>query len=89
MVRALTRMQRWSRVPGRHKLAVAVLLLWAGVTVRIFSSFDPAWFSAQSANYGTLTVGALGFAAASLGLRAWADVQMSPPVSVPDAGVPG
>lgn len=87
MKRALSKMHQWSALTGRHKLAVAVLLLWAGVTIRIFSSFDPAWFSAQAGNYSTLTIGALGFAAASLGLQRWADVNMTPTTT--DTGVPG
>lgn len=89
MGRTLTQMQRWSRLTGRHKLAVVVLGIWGAITVRIFLSGDPLWIQAQSANYGTLTLGALGFAAASLGIKQWADVQGYDPSSPPPAGEAG
>lgn len=77
MKRAATTFTEWSRLTGRHKLAVVLLAFWVGVSVRIFLSGDSMWITAQAANYGTLTVGVLGFAAASLGLTKWADVQMA------------
>lgn len=89
MGRTLTQMQRWSRLTGRHKIALLVLGIWAAVTARLFLSGDPLWIQAQSANYGTLTLGALGFAAASLGIKQWADVQTYNPATPPPAGEPG
>ncbi len=86
MPRALVKASEWARLTGRHKLAVVILGIWAAVTLRVFLSGDPVWVTAQAANYGALTVGALGFAAASLGLQKWADVQTYTP---PPAGEPG
>lgn len=86
MGRTLAKAAEWSKLTGRHKLAVIVIAIWGAVTFRLFLSGDPVWIGAQSANYGTLTIGALGFAAASLGLKQWADVQTTP---TPPAGVPG
>ena len=89
MVRTLRAASEWARLTGRHKLAVTVLGIWAVVTGRIFLSFDPSWITAQQGNYSTLTIGAFGFAAASLGLTKWADVQMAQTPTPPAAGVPG
>jgi uncharacterized protein (TIGR02594 family) len=89
MVRALAKVSEWSKLTGRHKLALLVLGIWAAATTRLFLSADPVWIGAQSANYGTLTLGALGFAAASLGIKQWADVQAYNPASPPPAGEPG
>jgi hypothetical protein len=86
MPRVFTTAREWARLTGRHKLAVLVLLFWAGLTLRVFLSFDPLWIAAQQSNYNTLTIGGLGFAAALFGLTKWADVQMA---QIPDAGVPG
>lgn len=89
MVRALRKVSEWSKLTGRHKLALLVLGIWAAATGRLFLSTDPIWIGAQSANYGTLTLGALGFAAASLGIKQWADVQGYNPSPPPSAGEAG
>lgn len=76
MKRAANVLQRWSKLTGRHKLAVAILGMQAVVTFRVFFSFDPVWFAAQSTNYATLTTSSFLFAAASLGIKQWGDNQM-------------
>lgn len=75
MNRAMAKLHDWSKLTGRHKLAVVILAMWGAITVRIFLSFDPVWISAQATNYATLTSSALLFAAASLGITKWGDIQ--------------
>lgn len=86
MPQVFIRAREWARLTGRHKLAVTVLLFWAAITARVFSSFDPVWIQAQTGNYSTLTLSALGFAAALFGLTKWAEVQTYEP---PSSGEPG
>lgn len=53
----------------RHIAALAVFTLWAIVSVRIFWFVDANSAAAQAGNYGTLTMWALVFVGAVVGLR--------------------